>query len=141
MADPLSPDDRRRSRRETTGTRRDRDVENRLQVDPALSEGRVRNRSIAVVAIGIAVVLGAVFYALNNISVHDVGTPPPAQTARTQGAPGTSSRPNATPGTTTGTAPAHPTAPRSQATGSEVDRAAQPPGNNGATSKANNETR
>ena len=35
-------------------------------------------------AIAIAVVLGAVFYGLNNTSINQAGTAPPAQTAQTQ---------------------------------------------------------
>ena len=65
-------------------------------------------------AIAIAVVLGAVFYGLNNYHVNQAGTTPPAQTAQTQPAspaapPGmrdVTPRTNTEPGTTTGAAPA-----------------------------------
>ena len=55
-----------------------------LQVDPELSEGRARGGKITLFAICIALVLGAVFYGLNNSSINQASTAPPAQTAQTQ---------------------------------------------------------
>jgi len=84
-----------------------------LQVDPELSEGRARGGKITLFAICIALVLGAVFYGLNNSSVNQASTAPPAQTAQTQPAtpqtpPGmrdVTPKANTGPGVTTGAAP------------------------------------
>ncbi len=84
-----------------------------LQVDPELSEGRARGGKITLFAICIALVLGAVFYGLNNSSINQASTAPPAQTAQTQPAtpqtpPGVrdvTPKANTGPGVTTGAAP------------------------------------
>lgn len=73
--------------------------EREAQVDPQLSEGSASSAKITLVALGIAVVLGVVFYGLNNSNIHEASTAPPAQTAQTQPA-----NPNKQPGTTTGAA-------------------------------------
>ena len=83
-----------------------------LQIDPELSEGRASGGKIALLAICIALVLGAVFYGLNNSSINQASPSPPAQTARTEPAtppspPGmrdVTPKPNTQPGTTTGAA-------------------------------------
>ena len=66
-----------------------------LQPDPELGDGRASTAKFVLLAVGLAVLLGAVFYGLNNTSVKEAQIPPPAQTARTQ---------NAQPGMTTGSA-------------------------------------
>lgn len=81
--------------------------EREAQVDPELSEGRASNGKVALFALGIALVLGVVFYGLNNSSIHQASTAPPAQTVRTQPA-----NPNSQPGVTTGSATNRPTAPQ-----------------------------
>ncbi len=48
-----------------------------LQADPELDEGPASSGKIALFALGIALVLGAVFYGLNNTSVHEAQTAPP----------------------------------------------------------------
>jgi hypothetical protein len=78
------------------------------QVDPILTEGRASSGKITLFAIGIALVLAAVFYGLNTTSVHQASTNPPAQTAQTHPA-----NPNSQPGMTTGAAPNRPAAPQS----------------------------
>ena len=89
-----------------------------LQVDPQLQEGPASASKVALFAVGIAIVLGAVFYGLNNTSVKDAQTTPTAQTAQQsppQAPPGmrdVTPGPNRQPGTTTGAAPSHPTAPQ-----------------------------
>ena len=96
-----------------------------LQADPELDEGPASSGKIALFALGIALVLGAVFYGLNNTSVHEAQTAPPAQTAQTQPAnpaapPGmrdVTPRPNTEPGTTTGAAPSNPSPPQSSPQG------------------------
>jgi hypothetical protein len=93
--------------------------DNELQADPELAEGPASGGRIAVFAIAIAAVLGAVFYGLNNTSMHQAGTSTTSQTAQTQ--PATPAAPpgmrdvtpkaNSAPGTTTGAAPSPPSTP------------------------------
>src|SRR6202044_3861226 len=54
-------------------------LDNELQPDPELAEGRAGGGRIAMFAVAVAVVLGAVFYGLNNSSVDQAGTTPTAQ--------------------------------------------------------------
>lgn len=88
-----------------------------IQPDPELAEGPANGAKIAMFAVAIAVVMGALFYGLNNTSVNQAGTTPASQTAQTQppaAAPGmrdVTPRTNSEPGTTTGAAPARPAAP------------------------------
>jgi hypothetical protein len=106
---PIGDDDYLRA------ARRDND----LQVDPELGEGPASSGKIALFAVAIAVVLGAVFYGLNNTSVNQATTEPTAKTAQTQPAnpaapPGmrdVTPRNNTAPGVTTGAAPSQPAAP------------------------------
>ncbi|MFL6793349.1 MAG: hypothetical protein ACJ8EE_19530 [Bradyrhizobium sp.] len=103
-------------------------LDNELQPNPALAEGSPSGAKIAMFAIAIAVVLGAVFYGLNNTTVNQAGTSPPSQSAQTQptapsGMRDVTPRPNTEPGTTTGAATNRPTPPQSNPTGHEVDRA------------------
>jgi hypothetical protein len=85
-----------------------------LRFDP---EGRdpISGAKVAMFAIAIAVVLGALFYGLNNTSVHEAQTSPPSQTAQSQPqspqAPAGMPRANTSPGMTTGQAPARPATP------------------------------
>jgi hypothetical protein len=96
-----------------------------LQADPELQEGPASSGKIALFALGIALVLGAVFYGLNNTSVHEAQTAPPARTAQTQPAnpaapPGmcdVTPKPNTSPGVTTGAAPSNPTPPQTSPQG------------------------
>ncbi len=84
-----------------------------LQPDPELGEGPASSGKIALFAVAIALVLGAVFYGLNNTSTNQASNTPPAQTAQTQPAnpaapPGmrdVTPRNNTQPGMTTGQAP------------------------------------
>jgi hypothetical protein len=93
-------------------------LDNELQVDPEMAEGPAGGGSIALFAVVIALVLGAVFYGLNNSSMHQPGTSSTAQNAApaiTQnnsppaappGMRDVTPRANSAPGTTTGAAPA-----------------------------------
>ena len=91
-------------------------LDNELQPNPELAEGPASGGKIAMFAIAIAVVLGAVFYGLNNTTINQAGTTPPSQTAQTQPAnpaapPGmrdVTPKSNNQPGMTTGAAPARP---------------------------------
>ena len=109
-------------------------MDNDLQPDPELAEGRASSGRIALYAIGIAVILGAVFYGLNNSNVEQARTVAPSQTAQTQTAPPPTpqannnqpnAQPNTQPGVTTGAAQTN-RPPASGPTGSELDRSANP---------------
>src|SRR6478736_5592957 len=94
-------------------------LDNEFQPDPELEEGPASGAKVAMFAIAIAVVMGALFYGLNNTSVQQAGTEPSARTAQTQPAnpaapPGmrdVTPKTNNSPGTTTGAAPARPAQP------------------------------
>ncbi len=109
-------DDRYRINREDEYRRAAR-LDNELQMDPELAEGPASGGRIALLAVAIALVLGAVFYGLNNSSVHNAGT---STAQNTQGSPPaappgmrdvTPRANNNTPGVTTGAAPAQPQMP------------------------------
>ena len=99
-------------------------LDNELQADPELAEGPASGAKVAMFAVAIAVVLGALFYGLNNTTVNQAGTTPPSQTAQTHPAnpaapPGmrdVTPRANTEPGTTTGAAPTRPTPPAPSST-------------------------
>lgn len=95
-------------------------LDNELQADPELAEGPASGGKIAMFAIAIAVVLGAVFYGLNNTSVNNAGTAETTKTAQTQqvvppaappGMRDVTPKANSEPGTTTGAAPMRPATP------------------------------
>src|SRR5689334_24672190 len=81
-----------------------------LQPDPELAEGPSSTGRIAAFAVGIAILLAAVFYGLNNSSTgnNQASNPPPTKSAQTQPA---SPSDNKAPGVTTGAAPSSPKAP------------------------------
>jgi hypothetical protein len=87
-----------------------------LQPDPELAEGPASGGKIAMFAIAIAVVMGALFYGLNNTSVNQAGTEPSSRTAQTTpatpGAPpgmrDVTPKANSESGMTTGAAPSRP---------------------------------
>jgi hypothetical protein len=96
-------------------------LEREAQIDPELAEGPASGGRIALYAVGIFLVLGAVFYGLNHTTTNEASTaPPPAQTAQTQPAsppqapPGmrdvTPRAPTSQPGVTTGSAATSPPA-------------------------------
>src|SRR6266704_1033691 len=96
MANPRNPDDPYRSpddpyrspdapyRTNLTDDeiRRQARLDSELQADPELAEGPASSGKVAMFAIAIAVVLGAVFYGLNNTSMNQAGTSPPTSTAQ-----------------------------------------------------------
>jgi hypothetical protein len=88
-------------------------LDNELQADPSLAEGSAGGAKVAMFAVAIAVVLGALFYGLNNTTVNQAGTTPESRTAQTQpatppaapsGMRDVTPRSNSQPGTTTGAA-------------------------------------
>ena len=84
-------------------------LDNELQPDPELAEGPASGGKIAIFAIAVAVVLGAVFYGLNNSSVNQAGTSSTAQNTTQSSPPAAppgmrdvTPRANTNPGVTTG---------------------------------------
>jgi hypothetical protein len=112
-------------------------LDNELQPDPELAEGPANGAKIAMFAVAIAVVLGAVFYGLNNSSVNQAGTTPPSQTAQTQqtqpnpaappGMRDVTPKANNQPGTTTGAATDRPATPPSAPAATDMNKPATPP--------------
>lgn len=95
----------------------DDDFRRQQRFDPDFEPGSASSSKIALFAVGIAVLLGALFYGLNNTSVKEAQTPPPSRTAQTQnsanpaapsGMRDVTPKANTEPGTTTGSAPAAP---------------------------------
>jgi hypothetical protein len=118
--------------------RRQARLDDELQPDPELAEGPASGGKIAMFAIAIAVVLGAVFYGLNNTSVNNAGTAETTKTAQTQPAnpaapPGmrdVTPKANSESGMTTGAAPARP-APANP----DMNKTASPPADNAPAAK------
>jgi len=108
---PMSDEEIRRQARLTS-------LDNEFQPDPELEEGPASGAKIAMFAVAIAVVMGALFYGLNNTSVQQAGTEPSARTAQTTnpaappGMRDVTPKANNEPGMTTGAAPARPAAPQ-----------------------------
>lgn len=140
MAYPRNPNDPYRPDMADDELRRTERMDRELQADPELSEGPASGGKVAMFAIAIALVLGAVFYGLNNTSMNPAGTgstaTAPATQSTAQNNPATPApavrdvtpRSNTEPGMTTGAAPAKPAQPaqppQSAPTGTEVDRSA-----------------
>ena len=134
MAYERNPDDAYRPNLADDEYRRSARLDNELQPDPELAEDPASGGKVAMFAVAIALVLGAIFYGLNNTTINQAGTSSTAQnTSQTSppAAPGmrdVTPRTNTDPGMTTGAAPARPQMPPSSApTGQEIDRSANPP--------------
>ncbi|AWM01866.1 hypothetical protein [Bradyrhizobium amphicarpaeae] len=94
-----------------------------LQADPELGEGPASSGKVALFAVAIALVLGAVFYGLNNTTTGNQASNTPATQTAQQAAPANPAAPpgmrdvtprnNTEPGVTTGAAPNRPAAPAS----------------------------
>lgn len=134
MAYPSNPDDPYRYKPADDDIRPAARRDSELQPDPELTEASTSSTRIALYALGAALVLGFVFYGLNNSSVHEAGTTPASQSAQTEPAspppapPGmrdVTPKANTNPGVTTGAARNQPTPP--QPTDSEINRPAPPP--------------
>ena len=117
--------------------RRAQRLDNELQMDPELAEGPASGGKIAMFAVAIALVLGAVFYGLNNSTINQAGTSSTSSTAQNTpssppaappGMRDVTPRANTDQGVTTGAAPARPQTPPSSApTGTDVNRSGNPP--------------
>ena len=108
--------------------RRQARLDNELQPDPELAKTPASGGRIAMLAVAIAVILGAVFYGLNNSPVHQAGTSSTAQNTAQDSPPvappgmrDVTPRSNMQPGVTTGAAPASPKAPPGTATPEAAD--------------------
>ena len=116
--------------------RRQARLDSELQPDPELAEGPASGGKVTMFAIAIALVLGAVFYGLNNTTINQAGTSSTAQIT-SQSSPPTAPpgmrdvtpRTNTDQGMTTGAAPARPQTPPAPAP------AANPPANNPPSAK------
>jgi hypothetical protein len=135
MAYERNPDDPYRPNLADDEYRRAARLDNELQPDPELAEGPASGAKVAMFAVAIALVLGAIFYGLNNTTINQAGTSPTAQNSSPTSPPATP-RANTGPGMTTGAAPARPQAPPSSApTGQQIDRSATPPADSAPASK------
>ena len=127
MAYERNPDDPYRPNPADDEYRRAARLDNELQPDAELAEGPASGAKVAMFAIAIAVVLGAVFYGLNNSTINQAGTSSTAQNASQSTAPA-APRANTDQGMTTGAGPARSQAPPSSApSGPDVNRSGNPP--------------
>jgi hypothetical protein len=137
MAYERNPDDPYRSNLADDEYRRQARLNDELQPDPELAEGPASGGKVAMFAIAIAVVLGAVFYGLNNSSINQAGTSSTAQNTTQSSPPAAppgmrdvTPRANTDQGMTTGAAPARPQTPPTTAPAET-----NPPANNPPASK------
>jgi len=79
MANERFPDDPFRSNLSDDDFRRQARLDNELQPDPELAEGPASGAKVAMFAVAIALVLGAIFYGLNNTTINQAGTSSTAQ--------------------------------------------------------------
>jgi hypothetical protein len=105
-------------------------LDNELQPDPELAEGPASGGKVAMFALAIAILLGAVFYGLNNTSVKQGGTSTAQNSSQTS-----PPRANTNPGTTTGSAPAQPQSAPPATAPTEMNRPANPPADNAPANK------
>jgi hypothetical protein len=117
-------------------------LDTELQANPVLNDDRASGAKVAMFAVAIALVMGALFYGLNNTSVNQAGTTPPSQTAQTTPASPTAPpgmrdvtpRANTDSGTTIGAAPSRPT-PASPPPASTDMNKSTPPADDAPASK------
>src|ERR1700681_718732 len=122
MAYERNPDDPYRPNLADDEYRRSARLDNELQPDPELAEGPASGGKVAMFAVAIALVLGAIFYGLNNTTINQAGTSSTAQNTSQTSPPATppgmrdvTPRANTAPGMTTGAAPAQPVQPPASA--------------------------
>jgi len=135
MAFERNPDDPYRRNPADDEYRRSAPLDNELQPDPELAEGPASGAKVAMFAVAIALVLGAIFYGLNNTTINQAGTSSTAQNS-SQTSPPAAPRANTDRGMTTGAAPARPQTPPSSAPmGQDINRSANPPATSAPESK------
>jgi hypothetical protein len=110
-------------------------LDNELQVDPELDEGPASGGKVAIYAVAIALVLGAVFYGMNSSTLNQAGTSSTAQNTTQTSPPAAppgmrdvTPRANTQPGMTTGAAPAQPMQPPAAAPTGQDSNSSNPPG-------------
>jgi hypothetical protein len=112
---PRPPGDNYRPNPADEEYRRAARLDNELQTDPELEEGPANSGRIALFAVAIALVLGAVFYGLNNSSINNAGTSSTTQTTQSSAPAPSPANPapsaNNGQGVTTGAGPAKPPTP------------------------------
>src|SRR5258706_15811754 len=122
-----NPDDPYRRNPADDEYRRSAPLDNEFQPDPEPAERPASGAKVAMFAVAIALVLGAIFYGLNNTTINQAGTSSTAQNS-SQTSPPAAPRANTDRGMTTGVAPARPQTPPSSApTGQGINRPAHPP--------------
>ena len=134
MAYERNPDDPNRSDLADDEYRRTARLDSELQPDPKLAVGPASGGKVAMFAVAVAVVLGAVFYGLNSSSINQAGKATTAQNTTQTSPPSAPSgmrdvtpRGNTEPGITTGAAPARPQAPRPAApSGADMNNSSTP---------------
>ena len=133
MAYERNPDDPYRPNLADDEYSRAAPLDNELQPDPELAEGPASGAKVAMLALAIAVVIGAVFYGLNNSSINQAGTSSTAQnttqTSPPSAPPGmrdATPRTNTDQGMTTGAVPSRPQTPPATAP-TEMNRSDKPP--------------
>jgi uncharacterized protein HemX len=124
--DPYRASDPYRSNFPDDEYRRAARLDNEMQPDPELADGPASGAKVAMFAIAIAVILGAVFYGLNNTSINQAGTSSTAQNTTQSSPQAVPPRANTGQGTTTGAAPARPQMPPATAP-SQMNRPDNPP--------------
>lgn len=147
MANERNPNDPYRAKSTDDEIRRAAQLDNELQADPELAEGPASSGRIAMFAVAIAVVLGAVFYGLNNSTIRQAGTETTAQNTQPSTPPAAppgmrdvTPRSNSEPGMTTGATPTRPatppaSAPAGQGMNNDMNRSASPPTDNAPAHK------
>ena len=117
-------------------------LDSERQPDPELAEGPASGGKVAMFAIAVAVVLGAVFYGLNNTSVNNAGTSETTKTAQTQqvvppaappGMRDVTPKTNSEPGMTTGAASSRPSTPAPA--NPDMNKTAAPPADSAPAAK------
>ena len=118
MANERIPEDpyRSGSSDDYRSSRYDRDLP---PLDREFDDSPPSSGKVALFAVGIALVLGAIFYGLNNTSTHQATNPPPSRSAQSQqsspqappGMRDAKPHANTQPGMTTGAAPSQTTPP------------------------------
>jgi hypothetical protein len=123
MAKEHIPNDPYRSDFSDDDIGRRSNLDDPLRFDPDVAGGPSDGAKIGLVAIALALLMGAVFYGVSHTPVNEAGTTPSTETARNQSGlppapPGmrdvTPRRSNTEPGMTTGAAPDRPAAPAAQ---------------------------
>ena len=139
MAYERNPNDPYRANLTDDDASRQARRDSELQAGPELAEGPASGGKVAMFAIAIAVVLGAVFYGLNNSSINQPGTSSTAQNTTQTSPPAAppgmrdvTPRGNTDQGVTTGAASARPQAPPAP---TEMNNSANQPANSAAPSK------